>query len=62
MTNELGYTLVNCVTDLIYGPYETFDQARGRADDFAVWEILTSDWSLVDWRQPRETRVEAEAV
>ena len=28
---ELEYTLIDCSTSLIYGPYETFDQARGQA-------------------------------
>jgi len=32
--NILEYTLIDCSTHLIYGPYETFVQARGRAEDF----------------------------
>ena len=29
---DLEYTLIDCATGLIYGPYETFLQARERAD------------------------------
>jgi hypothetical protein len=49
MTDELGYTLIDCVTDLIYGPYETFNQARGHAEDFERWEIINQEGNLVDW-------------
>jgi hypothetical protein len=62
MSNEPGYTLIDCATDLVYGPYETFDQARGHADDFATWEILNSGDNLVDWRLPREQTVKAKAA
>jgi hypothetical protein len=62
MSGEPGYTLIDCATDLIYGPYETFDQARGHADDFATWEILNGDDNLVDWSPPRETAAKAKAA
>jgi hypothetical protein len=46
---ELEYTLIDCSTGLIYGPYETFNQAREHAEDFEQWEILNRDGKLVDW-------------
>jgi hypothetical protein len=41
--------LIDCATSLIYGPYETFLQARERAEDFARWEIINRVGNLVDW-------------
>ena len=46
---KLEYTLIDCSTGLIYGPYDTFNQARELAGDFEVWEILNRDGNLVDW-------------
>jgi hypothetical protein len=46
---ELEYTLIDCSTGLIYGPYETFNRAREYAENFASWEILNRDGDLVDW-------------
>ena len=46
---DLEYTLIDCATGLIYGPYETFPQAFERAEDFEQWEILNRDGNLVDW-------------
>jgi hypothetical protein len=46
---ELEYTLIDCSTGLIYGPYETFVQARERAEDFERWEIINCEGKLVDW-------------
>ena len=46
---ELEYTLTDCSTGLIYGPYETFVQARERAEDFERWEIINCEGNLVDW-------------
>jgi hypothetical protein len=59
---ELEYTLIDCSTSLIYGPYETFNQARGHADDFATWEILNCGGNLVDWSLPREANARAKAA
>jgi hypothetical protein len=59
---ELEYTLIDCSTSLIYGPYETFNQARGHAEDFATWEILNGGGNLVDWSLPRETTAKAKAA
>jgi hypothetical protein len=47
--NILEYTLIDCSTRLIYGPYENFVQARGRAEDFERWEIINCEGNLVDW-------------
>lgn len=46
---DLGYTLIDCATGLIYGPYETCLQARERAEDFDRWEIINRVGNLVDW-------------
>jgi hypothetical protein len=46
------YTLVDCDTGLIYGPYETFAIARTHAEAFKMWEIITDDERLVDWSRP----------
>ena len=46
---ELEYTLIDCSTSLIYGSYETFNQAREHAEDFERWEIINYEGSLVDW-------------
>jgi hypothetical protein len=55
---SLEYTLIDCSTDLIYGPYETFNQARECAEDFEQWEIVNRDGGLVDWSpKPKATAV-----
>jgi hypothetical protein len=48
------YTLVDCKTMLIYGPYETSAMARAHAEAEAIttWEIITDDDMLVDWCRP----------
>jgi hypothetical protein len=48
---ELEYMLIDYSMGLIYGPYETFNRARERAEDFAIWEILNRDGDLVDWSE-----------
>ena len=49
------YILVDYSTDLVYGPYETLNQARSHAEEFAHWEIIDGDGNLVDWCTPRKT-------
>ena len=46
---DLEYTLIDCATCLIHGPYETFRQARERADGFERWEIINRVGDLIDW-------------
>ena len=46
---DLEYTLIDCAASLIYGPYETFRQARERADGFERWEIINRVGNLIDW-------------
>ena len=58
---DLEYTLIDCATGLIYGPYETFLQARERAEDFEQWEILNRDGNLVDWSLRPKAAVPARA-
>ena len=44
------YTLIDLYTDLVYGPYPTFHEARNRADNFTRWEIIRDDDETpVDW-------------
>lgn len=52
------YTLVDCETGLIYGPYETCAMARAHAKRKAIatWEVIASDEKLVDWRSPQRPR------
>jgi len=49
MGKDLAYPLIDCTTGLIYGPYETCDQARDRAVEFVAWQILNSHGDLVEW-------------
>jgi hypothetical protein len=46
---EFEYTLVDCSTGLIYGPFETFNQARERAENFERWEIINREGNLINW-------------
>jgi hypothetical protein len=49
------YTLVDCMTDLVYGPYESCGIARMHAYDLDLkrWEILNQDGDVVDWGRDR---------
>ena len=51
---DLEYTLI-VATGLIHGPYETFLQARERAEDFKQWEINNREGNLVDWSPTSST-------
>jgi hypothetical protein len=46
---DLEYTLIDCATGLIHGPYETFLHARERAEGFERWEIINHLGNLIDW-------------
>jgi hypothetical protein len=52
---DLEYMLIDGATGLIYGPYETFLQARDRAEDFEQWEIINREGNLVDWSPTSST-------
>jgi hypothetical protein len=52
---DLEYTLIDCTTGLIYGPFETFLQARERAEGFERWEIINREGNLVDWSPTSST-------
>jgi len=62
MSEDLEFTLIDCATGLIYGPFETFHEARDRAEAFATWEILNGDGDPVDWKQPPAAPARAEAA
>jgi hypothetical protein len=53
--NMAKYTLIDCATDLSYGPFELVDRARCRAevDNIAKWEIINRDGKLVAWSRPK---------
>ena len=48
------FTLVDCATGLIYGPYRTCPMARAHAEveAIATWEIFIDGDALVDWSCP----------
>ena len=52
---DLEYTLIDCATGLIYGPYETCLQARERAEGFERWEIINRVGNLIDWSSALST-------
>jgi hypothetical protein len=49
------YTLVDCDTGLIYGPYECCAEAEAYAENYglAAWEVLDGENKIVAWgRKP----------
>jgi hypothetical protein len=58
---DLEYTLIDCATGLIYGPYEAFFQARERAEGFEQWEIINRAGNLIDWSPAPSTYLTATA-
>jgi hypothetical protein len=48
------YTLVDCQTELVFGPYQTCVMARdaAEAEAIATWEIFVDGDALVDWSRP----------
>ena len=46
---DLEFTLIDCATDLIYGPYGTILETRERAEGFERWEIINRAGDLIDW-------------
>ena len=49
------YTLIDCATGLIYGPYEKSRQTRDRAEGFERWEIINRAGDLIDWSSTPST-------
>ena len=51
------YELIDCKTDLIYGPFETLAEAQLYAYeyDFNRWEIIITEDRVVDWGGKNET-------
>ena len=49
------YTLIDCATDLSYGPFELLDRARHCAEigNIAKWEIINRAGKLVAWSKPK---------
>jgi hypothetical protein len=49
MAGVMEYTLVDCITNLIYGPFETLQEARRQAENLDRWEIVNADERVIDW-------------
>lgn len=49
MTDE--YTLIDCKTELVYGPYETLARARCCAEEHELeaWEIIDAEGKVIEW-------------
>lgn len=46
------YSLVDLGTNLIFGPYSSFNAARHRANKFNSWEIVRDDnETVLDWSE-----------
>ena len=44
------YSLIDLGTDLVSGPYSSFNEARSRANNYQRWEIIRdADEALIDW-------------
>jgi hypothetical protein len=52
---DFEYTLIDCATGLIYGPYETILQAHECAEGFERWEIINRSGNLIDWNPTPST-------
>jgi hypothetical protein len=50
------YTLIDCATGLVYGPYQTPYKARHTAEGMATWEILDDRDELVDCGRAKAKR------
>ena len=52
--NMAKYTLIDCATDLSYGPFE-LDRAYHHAEigNIAKWEIINRAGKLVAWSKPK---------
>ena len=46
---SVKYCLIDCTNALVYGPYQTIDEACAQAEALPVWEIINSNGGLVDW-------------
>ena len=53
--NTPKYTLIDCATDLPYGPFHWLDQARHCAEigNIKKWEIINRAGKLVAWSKPK---------
>lgn len=47
----MEYTVIDCDTRLIYGPYETLAEARDRVEqyDLKTWEIIDTEGRTIEW-------------
>jgi hypothetical protein len=52
---DFEYMPIDCTTDLFYGPYETFPQARECAEGLERWEIVNRVGNLIYWSPKSST-------
>lgn len=45
----MEYCLIDCTNALVYGPYETLNEASAHADALPAWEIIDGNGDLIDW-------------
>jgi hypothetical protein len=45
----MEYCLIDSTNALVYGPYETVNEARAHADALPAWEIIDANGDLMDW-------------
>ena len=52
---KADYILIDCATDLSYGPFELLDRARHCAEigNIKKWEIINRAGKLVAWSKPK---------
>jgi hypothetical protein len=45
----MEYCLIDCTNALVYGPYETLNEASAHADALPAWGIIDGNGDLIDW-------------
>ena len=45
----MEYCLIHCTNALVYGPYETLNEASANADTLPAWEIIDGNGDLINW-------------
>ena len=58
-SHGMEYSLIDCKTGLVYGPYDTLNEARAYADALPAWEIIDGSGDLIDWSRGFEETANA---
>lgn len=47
----MEYTVIDCKTELVYGPYDTLAEARDRVEQYNIetWEIIDAEGKVIEW-------------